>query len=757
MILHFLPLRLSKLYGMFRKFHHPDFSFCLGMLMLIIHCLLSTVASSQTLSGKINFNEEPVPFADVSWLHHPSRTQSDSLGKFRIQFFQADTLLIKAAGFADQLVHVIDTQSLRITFTRSIELKGVEVYERGQSLKRSGLQVINTETIGKMELKKAACCNLAESFETNATVDVVMSDGISGARQLSMLGLDGIYTQINTENIPYNRGAMASFGVQYIPGTWIRSIDISKGSGSVVNGYEPISGTINVEFLTPDKADRLNLNIYQNALGRSEVNLNLNGNDGKKFMHSLFLHGSSVFLKNDVNRDGFLDIPREQLGNVFYRARWSDSKWMTQVLVRHVYNNKTGGEWNYAPSQRLQGVSMGMETFVRSTDVITKTALLFPHLPSRGLGMLNHLRNTRQELYFGNKSYSVRNQSFQSRLIYQDYIADTRNTFQTGLSFVYDHFNEVYKDSMFRRTDPVSGGFFEFTRNQDKNLSLMAGIRADYHPVWKWWFTPKVNIRYNPKSKTILRFTAGNGTRIANPFLDNTSIFASARKVIPAQSLQPERGFTAGVSLNQRARIGGKDVELNMDVFETRFINQVLVDFYESFDKVSIYNLDGSSFSRSIQADVMTRLSAGFEARLSYKWYQIISTYKGLGNVAGPKPMVPLHRFLLNLSYYTDFEKWRFDFTTRYMGRSRMPVNHFHSSGVHYDTESLPFFLLNTQVNRKFKHAELYAGAENLLNFIQPRAILSAENPFAQTFDASMIYAPLTGRVFYLGFTYIIP
>jgi outer membrane receptor protein involved in Fe transport len=201
------------------------------------------------------------------------------------------------------------------------------VYERGQSLKRSGLQLINTETIGKMELKKAACCNLAESFETNATVDVVMSDGVSGARQLSMLGLDGIYTQINTENIPYNRGAMASFGVQYIPGTWIRSIDISKGSGSVVNGYEPISGTINVESLAPEKADRLSFNAYQNSLGRSEINLNINGNNGKNFMHSLFLHGSSVYLKNDINQDGFLDIPLEQLSNIFYRAKWSNSKW----------------------------------------------------------------------------------------------------------------------------------------------------------------------------------------------------------------------------------------------------------------------------------------------------------------------------------------------------------------------------------------------------------------------------------------------
>jgi outer membrane cobalamin receptor len=740
-----------------RKYPFPDFSICIGWMLLIINCLLSSEASSQTLSGKIYFDHAPVPFAGVSWLHHPSQTQSDSIGKFSIPFLQRDTLLIKAAGFADHLVYVSDTNSLRITLTRSIELKGVEVYERGQSLKRSGLQLINTETIGKMELKKAACCNLAESFETNATVDVVMSDGVSGARQLSMLGLDGIYTQINTENIPYNRGAMASFGVQYIPGTWIRSIDISKGSGSVVNGYEPISGTINVEFLAPEKADRLSFNAYQNSLGRSEINLNINGNNGKNFMHSLFMHGSSVYLKNDINQDGFLDIPLEQLSNIFYRAKWSNSKWMTQVLVRNVYNNKTGGEWNYEPSMRLKGKRMGMETFVRSTDVITKTALLFPKFPARGLGFLNHLRSTQQELYFGYKNYSVRYQSFQSRLIYQDFIVDTRNTFQTGLSFVYDNFNEVYNDSGFRRTDPVSGGFFEFTRNEGKNLSMMAGIRVDYHPVWKYWLTPKVNIRYNPKPKTTLRFTAGSGTRIANPFLDNTSIFASSRKVLPASNLQPERAFTAGFSLNQRTSLGGKDVELNIDVFETRFVNQVLVDFYESFDKVSIYNLDGASFSRSIQADVVSRLSAGFEARLSYKWYQIISTYRGLGNTAGPKPMIPLHRLLLNLSYYTDFEKWRFDFTTRYMGKSRMPVNHFHPSGAHYDTESLPFFLLNTQINRKFKHAELYAGAENLLNFVQPRAIISAENPFSQTFDASMIYAPLTGRVFYIGFTYIIP
>jgi len=749
------PASATKLQSLLFHFSVKLFLHSGIIAWVFLLCSAGTL-SAQSLRGKVIQGNSPVPFASLHWKNQKDQCLSDSSGFFTLSFLQADTLIVAAPGFSEALVWVNDLSFREIVLTRAVELKTVEVYERQNSLSRLGTSTINTERLSGLELKKAACCNLAESFETNATVDVVMSDGISGARQLSMLGLDGVYTQINTENIPLTRGPMAAFGISYIPGTWIKSIDISKGTGSVVNGYEPLTGMINTEFHSPEKADRLQVNLYQNSLGRSEINFQVNGQQGTHFYQSLYIHGNTVVKKNDHNADGFMDLPLAKQGNIFYRAKWSSAKWMTQLLLRQLYDNKTGGQTGFSSGERMAGTFYGMETFTRTTDISTKTALLFPDKPSRGLGWLNNYRTTSQQLFFGKKNYACDYSSYQSRLIYQDFIHDTRNTFQTGLSLVYDSYKEKYLDSAFNRIDQVSGSFFEFTHHGNRGLTLMLGLRGDYHPVWKGWLTPKMNIKYRMSTKTTLHVTAGTGRRIANPYLDNTALFASSRVVIINEKLRPEEGITGGISLNHKTKILSIPSEFSFDYFETRFTSQVIADFYTAYNRVYLYNLKGTSYARSVQLDAHFLPFKNFQCRISYKWYDVISTFRGLRNSAGPRPMTPANRALLNLSYYTDFEKWKFDFTTRYLGKSRMPVNHFHQSALTYEDESLPYFILNTQVNRKFKHTEWYAGIENITGFTQPRAILSAETPFADTFDASMMYAPVTGRIFYLGFTWTI-
>ncbi|MFN5794666.1 MAG: TonB-dependent receptor plug domain-containing protein, partial [Bacteroidota bacterium] len=367
---------------------------------------------------------------------------------------------------------------------------------------------------------------------------------------------------------------------------------------------------------------------------------------------------------------------------------------------------------------------------------------------------INNIKLFEQNLVFGNKQYFGSQESFYSNIIYQDIIGDTRKKYKTGASFISDYYNQNYNDSIFRRQDLIPGIFGEFEFDNIEKVSFSLGARADYYNKFGMFYTPKFNFRYSISSKDVVRLTFGKGTRIANVFMDNTGIFANQRQVKVLEDLRPESGYTYGLSYAKNFRISNVKFDYYFDLFRTQFVNQVVLDYFEKYNRVYVYNLKGSSYSNTFQTEIQSNISKNFEARFGYKYYDIKTDY-----LSGKfeKPMISKNRFLLNLAYKTRFEKWKLDFTTRYLGKARMPVgeNHLHSL-YHYENFSQGFFVLNAQVTKKFKFFDVYLGGENLLNYIQSDAIVSNEKPFSDIFDATMVWGPITGRVIYAGFRHSI-
>ncbi|MEZ4904254.1 MAG: TonB-dependent receptor plug domain-containing protein [Spirosomataceae bacterium] len=202
-------------------------------------------------------------------------TTTDSVGRFDIaRAAKSNQLILSYIGFKTDTLKVTSESNFEIVMKSEGQLG--EVVVRGTSSQIDRLNPIQTEIITTKALAKAACCNLSESFETNASVSVSYSDAVTGAKQIQFLGLGGQYVQTNVENVPTIRGLASTFGLGYIPGTWIQSIDVAKGAGSVVNGYESLTGAINVELIKPDAREKLYFNAYVNHLGRGELNFNLN-------------------------------------------------------------------------------------------------------------------------------------------------------------------------------------------------------------------------------------------------------------------------------------------------------------------------------------------------------------------------------------------------------------------------------------------------------------------------------------------------
>jgi outer membrane receptor for ferrienterochelin and colicin len=646
-------------------------------------------------------------------------------------------------------------------------LQVVKVVSKNNGLQKFLKITANTTLVTSKELLKAACCNLAESFETNPSIDVSFSDAITGTKQIKMLGLTSPYLMISEENIPSVRGASQAYGLSFTPGTWIESIQITKGAGSVINGYESISGQINTELLKPLNDIPYFLNVYGSTDSRFELNSHFNTKISDKWASSLFVHGNTRIAKNDMNDDGFLDNPLAKQINVLNRWQYTDAQkgWVSFINFRYMNDQKQAGEINFNPEKDKGTTNFwGSEVNTERFDVSTKLGYVFKDMPYQSIGFQNAFNSHNQESYYGLNRYNIKQNSFYSNLIFNSIINNTMHKFATGLNFTYDKYQEFVNVSDYSRIDNSIGAFFEYTFDNDSNFSFIAGGRIDNHNRLGTFITPRLHIRYNPWEKGVVRFSAGRGKRTANIFAENQPLFASSRTFTildnsgKTYGLNPEIAWNYGLSFNQKFSVFGKNADVGFDFYKTDFTNQVVVDLYTAppisgTHQVLFYNLNGKSFANSVQMDFNLEIIKHFDLRTAYKYYDIqIDYWSGRSE----RPLQAKHRFFANLSFATHIvekgKQWKFDFTYNWMGQQKLPETASNPIADRLAVYSPSFSLMNTQITRTFSSTfEVYVGGENIGNYRQEKAILGNENPFGTTFDASIVYAPIFGKMYYAG------
>ena len=646
-------------------------------------------------------------------------------------------------------------------------LQEVKVQSRNKGLQKSSKITANTTLLTSKELLKAACCNLAESFETNPSIDVNFSDALTGTKQIKMLGLTSPYLMITEENIPSVRGASQAYGLSFTPGTWVESIQITKGAGSVVNGYESISGQINTELLKPLNDVPFFLNAYGSTDSRFELNTHFNTKISDKWASSLFVHGNTRIAKNDMNDDGFLDNPLAKQINILNRWQYTDAQngWVSFINFRYMNDEKQTGEMDFDPKKN-QGTTnfWGSEINTERFNISTKIGYVFPEMPYQSIGFQNAFDSHDQDSYFGLNQYNIKQSSYYSNLIFNSIINNTMNKFATGLNFTYDKYQEFVKVNDYSRIDNSIGAFFEYTFDNTSNFSFIAGGRIDNHNRLGMFFTPRLHVRYNPWAKGVLRASAGRGKRSANIFAENQPLFASSRAfdILDTNSkiygLDPEIAWNYGLSFNQGFSLFGKKADAGFDFYRTDFKNQVIVDLYTApaipgTHQVLFYNLNGKSFANSLQLDFNVELAKHLDLRTAYKFYDIQTDYL---SGRSERPMQAKHRFFGNLAYETQIvengKQWKFDFTYNWLGEQKLPETFSNPVGDILPEYSPSYSLMNAQITRIFTSTfEVYVGGENIGNYKQEKAILGSENPFGTTFDASIVYAPVFGQMYYAG------
>ena len=644
-------------------------------------------------------------------------------------------------------------------------LKEIKVQNSSKSLQKSLKLTANTTILSSKELLKAACCNLAESFETNPSIDVNFSDALTGTKQIKMLGLTSPYLMITEENIPSVRGASQAFGLTFTPGTWIECIQITKGAGSVVNGYESISGQINTELIKPINDDPFFINAFGSSDSRFELNTHFNKKISDKWSSSLFIHGNTRIAKNDMNNDGFLDNPLAKQINILNRWQYSNAEkgWVSFTNFRYMNDKKQTGQLEFDPNRdRFTTNYWGSEINTERVDISNKVGYIFPDMPFQSISFQNAFNSHNQKSYFGFNQYNIKQKSYYSNLIFNSIIDNTMNKFSTGINFAYDKYDEFVNQIDYSRTDNSIGAFFEYTYDNTTNFSAILGGRVDNHNRLGTFFTPRLHVRYNPWEKSVIRFSAGRGIRSANIFAENQQLFGSSRNFEIINSggkiygLNPEIAWNYGLSFNQKFVLFNRSGDFGFDFFRTDFQNQVVVDLYQGPQQVVFYNLNGKSFANSLQIEFNYELVKQLNIRTAYKYYDIQTDYQ---YVTQERPLQAKHRFFGNLEYQTHLsdegKQWKFDFTINWNGKQRLPST-ISNSGLDSMPDFSPSFsVMNMQISRVFSSTfEVYVGGENIGNYKQEKAILGSEFPFSTAFDTSIIYAPIFGQMYYAGLRY---
>ena len=725
------------------------------------------IFSQEILTGMIMDKNNPkdnlgVYGANVFWLNTSIGATTDEKGWFKIPYQKNyKKLVVSYVGYKTDTLTISDLKPIHHFITLENELEEVTLKSKKKATQRSFIQTKNVFTVNSAELLKAACCNLAESFETNPSIDVNFSDALTGTRQIQMLGLKSPYLLITQENIPSIRGAGQVFGLTFTPGTWVESIQITKGAGSVINGYESISGQINAELVKPLTDNRIFLNAYGSLGGRYELNSHLNHKISDKWQTGIYIHGNYRNKKFDRNKDGFLDNPLISQVNVMNRWQYLDAEkgWVSFINVRFMDDSKQTGQNNFDPLiDKGSSEIWGGEIDTKRFDSSLKLGYVFPQLPFQSFGFQFSYSNHDQDSYFGLKTYNIQHQSMYSNLLFNSIIGDTRNKFTTGLNFTYDAYNEFVNLINFSRNENSFGGFFEYAYDNSDNFSFTSGLRIDTHNLLGTYITPRLHIRYVPWEKGVLRASIGQGRKSANVFAENQQLFASSREIDIQSSggkiygLDPEVAWNYGVSYLQGFNLFNRKGDITFDYYRTHFQNQVLVD-WENPQRISFYNLDGESYANSFQTEINYFINDNLNLRLAYKYFDIQTDYTS-GKLS--KPLTPNHRLFANISYETkkidNIKQWKFDLTYNFIGEQRLPDTSINPLEYQFEEYSNSYSLLNTQITKVFTEKfEMYFGVENLTDLKQKNPILASDDPFGDSFDSTIIYAPIFGRMLYSG------
>lgn len=608
--------------------------------------------------------------------------------------------------------------------------------------------VVNGIAMNKDELFKAACCNLGESFTTNPSVDVAYNDATTGARQIKLLGLSGTYVQMLTENLPNFRGAAIPYALGYVPGPWMKGIQVSKGCASVKNGYESITGQINVDYLQPEDEQQVEVNLFGDTKSRIEANADANVHLSDRWATEILLHHENIIKNHDDNGDGFYDMPGREQYNVQNRWVYKGKSYIFHGGLGALKEIRTSGQdEEHVHSDDIYRIKLHTNRY----EGYMKHAFILNHEHGTNIAFMSSASMHQLNARYGNKLYDLNEKNLYGSLMFETNFY-TQHNLSLGLSFNHDYLGQnegQNKGQNEKETTP--GAYAQYTYTLGTKLTAMAGVRFDHSSLYGNFFTPRFHVKYSPVDAISIRLSAGKGYRTVFGMAEYNYLLASGRNLNISKSLKQEKAWNYGLSTAFYIPMFGKTLKLNAEYYYTDFRNQAVVDYDANKEFISIYNLIGKSYSHTFQIDASYPLLKGLEITAAYRLNDVKCTYD-YGKTLKEKPLTSKYKALFTASYKTPLGLWQFDATVQLNGGGRNPEPYQLADGSRsWSPRFHSFEQVSAQVTRWFRHWSIYVGGENLTGFKQKTPIYGASNPWGSDFEPTLVWGPVEGRMFYAG------
>lgn len=740
------------------------------ILLALILATLSGITNAQ-LSPQINSlkgvvygatekGKEPLEGAVVKWINTKKGVVTDSEGKFDIldDGIKDKRLEVFYVGYTKDTIDVENRNYIEVTLKNNFSTQQI-IVESEQSSSYIEDGNTKTEVISQTELKKDACCDLSGCFGKNASVDVAVTDILTNTKELKILGLEGAYTQVLVDNMPIMSGLVTKFGVTSIPGTLINKIMISKGSNSVMQGYESISGIMNVLLKDYGTSDRFMLNGFMNSMFEKQVNINTTAKM-KNWNTLVSFQTVQEPKKMDENGDLFLDTPlttRYMFYNKWkYGGDEEEDNTNVTIGLKYLDEKRIGGQTKFNYDSDKGGTS----AYGQTVDLQNGDAYLRISQKTGEESQLKFFASGlffNQESYYGVTKYNAEQRNFYTNAIFE-FPVIKKGYLRAGASYKYENIVEdinflqpVSKTyaGTYDKLESVPGVFTEASYDAtDIKTSIIAGLRLDAHNKYGLITTPRLLIRYQMTKETVVRASIGTGFRTINLFSEYSNLLASGRNILVPSELNPEKMVNFGVDVLQYFNIGPVAGNINFDFYRTVFSNKIIPDYEANSLAVTFVN-NNESASNVFQVESSFTILNNLDLKVAYK---LIDQYYYQNGVKVDQYFSPKHRVLSSVSYSPYDRNWNINFSFQWFGTQSLPSTKDYPVELQRPSQSEAYSILNGQFSKNFKHFEAYIGVENIFDFTQSNPIIDPQNPFGQYFDTSYIWGPTTGRNFYLGF-----
>ena len=738
--------------------------------------LLTTLFCHGQIIGTITDGTLPLEGVSVFIPSEKRGTISDAKGRFILQINTGKELEIvfSYTGFIPKTLVLKETSNSqylgKIILESDTSLDEVIISGNLKPVNRLE-STIPVEVYSPEFLQQNPSPNLFEGIQYINGIRPQINCSVCNTGDIHINGLEGPYTFVLIDGMPIVSSLASVYGLNGIPTGMIEKVEIIKGPSGTLYGSQAVGGLINVITKLPEYSPRFFSDVYGTSWQEFNADLGFSGKINEKIN---FLTGVNGFIYDnpvDNNKDNFTDVTQQKRFSLFQKFSWtSNPSRKGSLALRYLYEDRWGGELDWAPANRGGDQIYGESIFTKRFEIIGVQNLSYQWEVQ--YSYTDHY----QDSFYGDMAFQAKERIAFIQGIWRK--ESGQHQWLAGISTRYSWYDDnTPATEILTANDPnrywLPGIFLEDEITLKEGHKLLFGMRLDQHQDHGIITTPRAGYKINFDEQTLLRLNAGTGFRVVNIFTEDHAALTGARDLVIEEDLAPEQSYNVNLNFYKKSYTSrGWILGLEAALWHTYFTNQILPDFDTNANEIRYNNLNGHAVSQGGSLNIETNYGQ-FRAQIGAS---ILDVFTKENN----QRIRPVFTEKWSMTWAITAPLWnekiRLNYTGNLYGPMRLPL----LGELDPRAEFSPVWSIQ---NLKFSYQKdndwnFFVGVKNLLDWTpaknNPFLIArsddpfdrnvqfntngtiqaTTDNPYALSFDPTYIYAPNQGIRFFIGLNY---